>query len=255
MTYTEAACRAARVCRRARKVIVHASRWISRLTVAGLVALCAQSALSQSATVDSSPGLDRVLALSEARNGPLALAADRGATGLWQHLLRLRTTASALYTAAHPDDEQGGVLAYLGRGRGVRTAMATLNRGEAGANAIGPELFDGLGLIRTEELLVADRYYGLDDQYFTNLIDYGYSKNLDEALRQWGRQNVLRDLVRIIRINRPLVVISRFYGGPQDGHGNHEASGAVTPEAFAAAGDASRFQSRFGTRGSAHGKP
>lgn len=228
---------------------MHALRWTSRLTGAVLMALCAQSVLSQPATVDSSSGLDRVLALSEARNGPLALAADRGATGLWQHLLRLRTTASALYTAAHPDDEQGGVLAYLGRGQGVRTAMATLNRGEAGANAIGPELFDGLGLIRTEELLVADRYYGLDDQYFTNLIDYGYSKNLDEALRQWGRENVLRDLVRIIRINRPLVVISRFYGGPQDGHGNHEASGAVTPEAFAAAGDASKFPEQIRDEG------
>ena len=214
-----------------------------------LMAVTAPFAAAQSA--DGGPGTlpDRVLALGELRTGPRSLAVDRGAAGLWQHLQRLRTTASILYTAAHPDDEQGGVLAYLSRGQGVRTSMLTLNRGEAGANAIGSELFDGLGLIRTEELLVSDRYYGLDDQYFATLIDYGYSKNLAEALRQWGRENVLRDVVRVIRINRPVVLVSRFYGGPQDGHGNHETSGAVTLEAFDAAGDPDRFPEQIREEG------
>ena len=189
------------------------------------------------------------MALPESRTGPHALAADRGAAGLWQHLLRLQTTGSVLYTAGHPDDEQGGTLAYLSRGEGVRTSMLTLSRGEGGANAVGPELFDGLGMIRTEELLVSDRYYGLDDQYFTTLIDYGYSKNLGEAMRQWGRENVLRDVVRVIRINRPLVLVSRFYGDPRDGHGNHEVSGVVTQEAFAAAGDPQRFPEQIREEG------
>lgn len=201
------------------------------------------------AVAQSGLELDRVLTLAESRTGPRSLSVDRGAPGLWQCLLRLQTTASVLYTTAHPDDEQGGALTYLSRGQGVRTSLLTLNRGEGGANAIGPELFDGLGLIRTEELLVSDRYYGLDDQYFTTLIDYGYSKNLEEALRQWGRQNVLRDVVRVIRINRPLVLVSRFYGSARDGHGNHETAGAVTQQAFAMAGDPDTFPEQIREEG------
>ncbi len=217
--------------------------------LSALLAGCLLAGATQSAVAQSAPNLDRVLTLAESRTGPASLAVDRGAAGLWQRLLRLQTTASALYTAAHPDDEQGGTLTYLSRGQGVRTSMLTLNRGEGGANAIGAELFDGVGLIRTEELLVSDRYYGLDDQYFTTLIDYGYSKNLDEALRQWGRENVLRDVVRVIRINRPLVLVARFYGGPRDGHGNHETAGAVTQEAFALAGDPDRFPEQISEEG------
>ena len=213
------------------------------LTVLGL------AVWSQPAIAQSGPELDRVLTLAESRTGPRSLSVDWGAPGLWQRLLRLQTTASVLYTVAHPDDEQGGALTYLSRGQGVRTALLSLNRGEGGANAIGPELFDGLGLIRTEELLVSDRYYGLDDQYFTSLIDYGYSKNLEEALRQWGRENVLRDVVRVIRINRPLVLVSRFYGSERDGHGNHETSGVVTLEAFAMAGDPERFPEQIRDEG------
>ncbi len=201
-------------------------------------------AVGQTSTV-----LDRVLTLNEERTGPHSLSVDRGAPGLWQRLLRLQTTASVLYTAAHPDDEQGGTLTYLSRGQGVRTAMLTLNRGEGGANAIGPELFDGLGMIRTEELLVSDRHYGLDDQYFTTLADYGYSKDLDESVRQWGKQNVLRDIVRVIRINRPMILVSRFYGGSRDGHGNHQLSGVATLEAFELAGDPTEFPEQIEEEG------
>ena len=109
-----------------------------------------------------------------------------------------------MHTTAHPDDEHGGLLAMLSRGEGARVSLLTLNRGEAGDNAIGPELFDPLGLIRTEELLRADQYYGVDAQYFTTVIDYGFSKRLEEALVKWGRENVLRDVVRVIRMERPL---------------------------------------------------
>jgi LmbE family N-acetylglucosaminyl deacetylase len=169
------------------------------------------------------------------------LVQDRGAAGAWQALLKLSTTASLLHTTAHPDDEHGGMLALMSRGRGVRTSLLTLNRGEAGDNAIGAELFDALGLIRTEELKVAGRYYGLDRQYYSTVVDYGYSKRLDEAIEQWGRERVLRDMVRVIRIERPLVIVSRFQGNDRDGHGQHQAAGLLTRDAFSAAADPAQF--------------
>src|SRR5436309_4456809 len=128
------------------------------------------------------------------RAGPEPLPQDKGAAGTWQRLLKLQTTASAMHTTAHPDDEHGGVLAQLSRGQGARVSLLTLNRGESGDNAIGPELFDAVGLIRTEELLMADRYYGVDRQYFTTVIDYGFSKRLDETLEKGGRDAVPRDV-------------------------------------------------------------
>ena len=146
-----------------------------------------------------------------------------------------------MHVTAHPDDEQGGMLALESRGEGARVSLLTLNRGEAGDNAIGPELFDALGLIRTEELLRADQYYGVDQQYFTAVVDYGFSKRLEEAMSKWGHENLLRDVVRIIRTERPLVLIARFQGNARDGHGNHQAAGLITQEAFKVAGDPSVF--------------
>jgi LmbE family N-acetylglucosaminyl deacetylase len=169
------------------------------------------------------------------------LPQDAGAAGAWQKLLKLATTASVLHTTAHPDDEHGDLLAMLSRKHGVRVGLLTLNRGEGGDNAIGPQLFDALGLIRTEELLVAGRYYGVDDQYFTTVVDYGFSKRLDEALEKWGRQHVLRDMVRVIRMHRPLVIVSRFQGSDRDGHGNHQAAGLLTQEAYELAADPTAF--------------
>ncbi|MDZ4701541.1 MAG: PIG-L family deacetylase [Rhodothermales bacterium] len=206
-----------------------------------LVLLIATPALAQPYT----PAPDRVLTRLADRDLPQ----DQGAAGLYQRLLKLRTTASAMHTTAHPDDEHAGLLSLLSRGQGVRLALATLNRGEAGANAIGPELFDALGLIRTEELLLSGRYYGLDDQYFTSLTDYGYSKTLDESIANWGRETVLEELVRIIRINRPLVVISRFHGSERDGHGNHQAAGGITPDAVRLAGDPTAFPEQISQEG------
>ncbi|MBW8867298.1 MAG: PIG-L family deacetylase [Acidobacteria bacterium] len=181
------------------------------------------------------------LLVAAAAAGPDALAQDKGAAGTWQRLLKLQTTASLMHTTAHPDDEHGGMLAQMSRGRGARVSLLTLTRGEAGDNAIGPELFDALGLIRTEELLIADRYYGVDQQYFTTAIDYGFSKRLDEALEKWGRENVLRDIVRVIRMERPFVLVARFQGNERDGHGNHQAAGLLTQEAYRIAGDPTVF--------------
>ncbi|MDE2833792.1 MAG: PIG-L family deacetylase, partial [Bacteroidota bacterium] len=162
-----------------------------------LTALCLASLLC----VPLAPAQNHVLN-STLDSGPL-LAVDRGSTRLWQQLQKLSTTANMLHTVAHPDDEHAGLLAYLSRGVGARVALMSINRGEAGANAIGSELFDGLGLIRTEELRRSGRYYGLDDLYFSSTLDYGYSKTLDESLRSWDVDQVLSDMVRIIRMKSP----------------------------------------------------
>ena len=191
----------------------------------------------------------QVLTASQYKKGPYGLSVDKGSSGLWFQLKKLQTTASMIHTTAHPDDEHAGLLTGLSRGDGVRTALLTINRGEGGANATGSELFDALGLVRTEELLRSGQYYGLDDQYFTTLTDYGYSKTLSEALMSWGREAVLEDMVRIIRMNRPLVVVSRFHGSERDGHGHHQAAGAITPEAFVAAGDPNRFTDQLTEEG------
>src|SRR5437763_4372197 len=126
------------------------------------------------------------------RAGLEPLPQDRGASGTWQRLLKLQTTASAMHITAHPGDEHGGVLAQLSRGQGARISLLTLNRGESGDNAIGAELFDAVGLIRTEELLMADRYYGVDRQYFTSVIDFGFSKRHEDAQAIWCRVTARR---------------------------------------------------------------
>jgi len=159
-----------------------------------------------------------------------------------RHLLKkLSNDKSVLHVTAHPDDEHGGVLTKLSRGEGARVALLSLTRGEAGANAIGSELFDGLGWIRAEELRVAGRYYGLDALYFTRLVDYGYSKRLDEAMTKWGREEALRDMVFVIRTDKPMVMISRFRGDARDGHGQHQFAGVMSRAAFHAAADPNVF--------------
>ena len=100
---------------------------------------------------------------------PRQVAVNQGPTATWQAIQKLRTFASVLHTTAHPDDEHGGMLTWMSRGLGVRVSLLTLTRGESGDNALGAELFDALGLVRTEELLAANRYYGVDQQYFTSV--------------------------------------------------------------------------------------
>ncbi|MCI0392534.1 MAG: PIG-L family deacetylase [Acidobacteria bacterium] len=171
-------------------------------------------------------------------------AENRGAPAAWQSLLRLRSTVTVLHTTAHPDDEDGALLAWLSRRASVRTGLLTLNRGEGGANLIGPELYDALGMLRTEELLAAGRYYGVD-QLFTRVTDFGFSKRMDETLEHWGKEIVLRDVVHAIRQYRPDIIVSRFHGKQRDGHGNHQTSGLMSIEAFKAAADPKMFTEHF----------
>jgi LmbE family N-acetylglucosaminyl deacetylase len=165
---------------------------------------------------------------------------DTGAAGLVQLLQRLQTTASVLHTGAHPDDEDSAFLARAARGDHARTAYLSLNRGEGGQNIIGTELFDALGVIRTEELLQARRLDG-GEQFFTRTFDFGFSKRRDEAALRWNEREVLGDMVRIIRTFRPLVIHARWGGTPADGHGHHQLAGYLTPLAFKAAADPGEF--------------
>ena len=177
------------------------------------------------------------------------ISINRGSAALWQALKKLHTRASLIMITAHPDDEDGGMLAYESRGKGTRVALLTLNRGEGGANVMSPDYFDALGLVRTEELLAAGRYYGVD-QYWTRVVDYGFSKTMAESIQHWTRDRVLSDVVRVVRTVRPLVITSVFVGGPSDGHGNHQTAGAMAQEVFKAAGDPKMFpdQLRAGLR-------
>lgn len=165
---------------------------------------------------------------------------DRGAGGLALALRRLQTIAVVLHTAAHPDDESTELLAYLARGQGARVAYLSLNRGEGGQNGIGPELSEGLGVIRTEELLAARKLDGAE-QYFTRAMDFGFTRSPEETLQKWNREELLGDMVRVIRRFRPLVVVSGFSGTAADGHGQHQVAGLLTPEAIKAAADPGRF--------------
>lgn len=177
------------------------------------------------------------------------IPANRGSAALWQSLQKLKTRASLMLITAHPDDEDGGMLALESRGRGTRVSLLTLNRGEGGANVMSADFFDALGLVRTQELLLANRYAGVE-QYFTRLADYGFSKTLDESIKHWTHERALADVVRIVRMVRPLVVTSVFVGGPSDGHGNHQAAGVLAREVVKAAADPGRFpeQIRAGLR-------
>ena len=194
-----------------------------------------------------------VLGLGLAADQPspdsIPVAVDRGAAGLTRWLHALRTRASLLMITAHPDDEDGGMLAMETRGAGVRAALLTLTRGEGGQNTMSSDSYDALGLLRTQELLAADRYYGVE-QYWSRAIDYGFSKTREEALEKWGHDRVLADVVRVIRMTRPLVITSVFVGAATDGHGQHQVAGQMAQEAFLAAGDPNRFpeQIREGLR-------
>ncbi|WP_158748248.1 PIG-L family deacetylase [Acidobacterium sp. S8] len=203
-----------------------------RLKLIATLAL-ATATMTQAQTV---PWATQIAATPNAHTLP----EDRGADGLWQTLRKLHTWASVMMIVAHPDDEDGGMLTLESRGAGARVAMLTLTRGEGGQNAMSSETYDALGLIRTNELLRADEFSGTE-QYWSRVADYGFSKTIDEAFEQWGHDRVLYDVVRAVRLNRPLVLTSVFTGNITDGHGHHQVSGEMAQEAFKAAGDPNVF--------------
>lgn len=163
-------------------------------------------------------------------------------------LRQLKSVGAFMQTTAHPDDEDNALLAMMSHGRGMRTALVTATRGDGGQNEIGPEIFQALGVLRTEELMAVHRFDGAE-QYFTRAVDFGFSFSLEESLDKWGHDEILGDFVRHIRAVRP-DVIAGFVCGGQGGGQHHQASTRLTIEAFRAAADPARYpdQVREGLR-------
>jgi LmbE family N-acetylglucosaminyl deacetylase len=183
-------------------------------------------------------------AAAAASSASLAPAVPDGAE-LELALRKLSHLGSVLYVAAHPDDENTALLAALAQGRLARTAYLSITRGDGGQNLIGTELGAELGVIRTQELLQARAIDGAE-QYFTRAVDFGYTKSVDEALEAWGHEEVLADVVRVVRRFQPDVILMRFPGDGRGGHGQHTASAVLAAEAFAAAADPARFPEQLG---------
>jgi LmbE family N-acetylglucosaminyl deacetylase len=198
-------------------------------TAASLLPLQAQQAATPVQLLESEPQLVA-----------LPLPIDRGEAKLEQTLKKLGTTASIMTIVAHPDDEDGAMLTYMTRGMGARAMSFTLTRGEGGQNAMSADTYDALGLIRTNELMKADEYYGAKQVWGTE-VDYGFSKTQEEAFQKWGHDRVLYDAVLAVRRERPQVIVSTFVGGITDGHGQHQVSGEIAQEVFKAAPDPKVF--------------
>lgn len=216
---------------------------------AGCIAVCLVTGVLLGSNAATSYGQSPCLAQPPVRQDARPIPENRGAAALSVALRQLHTRASMLMITAHPDDEDGGTLAWTSRTMGARVDLLTLNRGGGGANEMSSDFWDALGLVRTEELLQADRYY-CDSQFFSTAADYGFSKSLAEALQKYPSDRVFYDVVRVVRLTRPLVITSVFVGGPSDGHGHHQAAGMWAQKVFLAAGDPSVFpdQIRNGLR-------
>lgn len=171
-------------------------------------------------------------------------APPAGLENIEQNLKKLDVLGSVLYVAAHPDDENTRLLAYLAQEKHYRTGYLAMTRGDGGQNLIGDEQGSLLGLVRTQELLAARRVDGAE-QFFTRANDFGFSKGPGETLRIWDKEKVLGDVVWAIRKFRPDVIICRFPTTGEGGHGHHTASAILAQEAFTAAADPKRYQEQL----------
>ena len=164
---------------------------------------------------------------------------------IYDHIKKLNFLGSVLYIAAHPDDENTRLISYFSNEKNARTAYLSLTRGDGGQNLIGPELREQLGLIRTQELLAARRIDG-GEQFFTRANDFGYSKAPSETLEIWNKDEVLSDVVWIIRKFRPDVIVNRFdHRTPGTTHGHHTSSAILSVEAFDLAGSEKAYQDQL----------
>lgn len=164
---------------------------------------------------------------------------EQGHVALGLALRHLNNTGIFMMATAHPDDENNGLLVMLNRGQGFRTALATATRGSGGQNEIGPELFEALGVLRTQELAALHRFDGAE-QYFTRAVDFGYSFSIEETFEKWGHEEILADYVRLIRTIRPDVMTGLSPTGTGGGQ-HHQASAIIAREAFLAAGDPQKY--------------
>jgi LmbE family N-acetylglucosaminyl deacetylase len=164
---------------------------------------------------------------------------ERGHVALGLALRHLSNTGIFMHTTAHPDDENNGLLVMLNRGQGFRTALATATRGNGGQNEIGPEIFEALGVLRTQELGALHRFDGAE-QYFTRAVDFGYSFSIEETFEKWGRDQITADYVRLIRMIRPDVIVTLPPAGDAGGQ-HHMASAVITRDAYKLAGDPTKY--------------
>lgn len=167
------------------------------------------------------------------------IADQQGEVGLELMLRRLGSIGTFMMTTAHPDDENNALLAQLHYGDGHRTALVTATHGEGGQNEIGPELFEALATLRTEELAAAHRFDGAE-QYFARAVDFGYSFSVEETFERWGKDEIVGDFVRLIRTIRPDVIVGFIWDGAGGGQ-HHQATARLTAEAFRAAADPAKF--------------
>lgn len=195
-----------------------------------------------------------VWALAGAAQAQLAPPATGGIVELDRLLQRLAEPRRVLVIGAHPDDEDTELLALASQGYGARAAYLSLSRGEGGQNLIGEELGEALGLLRTRELLAARAVDGAR-QFFTRAYDFGFSKSLEETLRFWPADTLLKDAVRVVRRFRPHLIVSVFSGTPRDGHGQHQAAGVTARRVFDAAGDPNAFPELIAEEGLAPWQP
>ncbi len=179
---------------------------------------------------------------------PLVTFSQRqpGASEIRQGIKKLNYLGSVLYVAAHPDDENTRVIAYMANERLATTAYLSMTRGDGGQNLIGSEIRDLLGLIRTQELLAARRIDG-GQQFFTRANDFGFSKNVTEAFEIWNKQEILSDVVRVYRQFQPDVILTRFPPDERAGHGHHTGSAVLAQEAFDLAGTTTAFADQLKT--------
>ncbi|HSB94670.1 MAG TPA: PIG-L family deacetylase, partial [Flavitalea sp.] len=166
------------------------------------------------------------------------------AAEIYSNIKKLKVLGSVMYIAAHPDDENTRLLAFLSKDRLYRTGYLSLTRGDGGQNLIGDEQGVDLGLIRTQELLAARKIDGAE-QFFTRAFDFGFSKSTAEAMTKWNEQRILADAVWIIRKFQPEIIITRFPDDQRAGHGQHSASAVIARKAFAAAADSTQFSEQF----------
>ena len=184
--------------------------------------------------------MKKVIALCFWVSCSLAQRQPVGSQEILHELQKFQVVGTALYVAAHPDDENTLFITYLSNEKKVRTGYIALTRGDGGQNLIGAEQGENVGLLRTHELLEARKRDG-GEQFFSRAVDFGFTKTTEEALLTWGKEKVLHDLVWAIRSFQPDVMVNRFPPDSRAGHGHHSASAVLSAEAFDAAGDPTRF--------------
>src|SRR5689334_21394057 len=183
--------------------------------------------------------LSALIALPVAQMRVVPVDEEQGHVALGLAIRHLSNVGIFMHTTAHPDDENNGLLVMLNRGKGYKTALATATRGNGGQNEIGPELFEALGVLRTEELAALHRFDGAE-QYFTRAVDFGYSFSIEETFEKWGKDEITADYVRLIRTLRPDVIITLPPTGNAGGQ-HHMASAVITRAAYKLAGDPTKY--------------